>query len=102
MEWQILAERFLKHKVTFSLRGKTLDGKCKRIKRTFAPRCSACWIRKTEENTGETVTAMTKKTNWHKELLESQKFNDKFSKNLLEHGAKNFMQGIYLGYIYSR
>ena len=39
---------------------------------------------------------------WEKELLESGKFNDKFSKNLLEHGAKNFMQGIYLGYTYSR
>ena len=25
-----------------------------------------------------------------------------FQKNLLEHGAKNFMQGIYLGYMYSR
>ena len=39
---------------------------------------------------------------WKKVLLESGKFNDKFSKNLLEHGAKNFMQGIYLGYMYSR
>jgi len=39
---------------------------------------------------------------WKKELLESGKFNVKFSKNLLEHGAKNFMQGIYLGYMYSR
>ena len=45
---------------------------------------------------------MTKKIIWQKELLESGKFNDKFSKNLLEHGAKNFMQGIYLGYMYSR
>ena len=45
---------------------------------------------------------MTEKINWHKELLESGKFNDKFSKNLLEHGAKNFMQRIYLGYMYSR
>ena len=45
---------------------------------------------------------MTEKINWQKELLESRKFNDKFSKNLLEHGAKNFMQGIYLGYMYSR
>ena len=43
-----------------------------------------------------------KKINWQKELLESEKFNDKFSKNLLENGAKNFMQGIYLGYMYSR
>ena len=45
---------------------------------------------------------MTEKINWQKELLESGKFNDKFSKNFLEHGAKNFMQGIYLGYMYSR
>ena len=45
---------------------------------------------------------MTEKINWQKELLESRKFNDKFSKNLLEHGAKNFMQGTYLGYMYSR
>ena len=39
---------------------------------------------------------------WQKELLESKKFNDKFSKNLLEQGAKNFIQGIYLGYMYSK
>ena len=45
---------------------------------------------------------MKEKINWQKELLESGKFNDKFSKNLLQHGAKNFMQGIYLGYMYSR
>ena len=45
---------------------------------------------------------MIKKINWQKELLESGKFNDQFSKNLLEHGANNFMQGIYLGYMYSR
>ena len=45
---------------------------------------------------------MTEKINWQKELLESGKFNYKFSKNLLEHGAKIFMQGIYLGYMYSR
>ena len=45
---------------------------------------------------------MKEKINWQKELLESGKFNNKFSKNLLENGAKNFMQGIYLGYMYSR
>ena len=45
---------------------------------------------------------MTEKINWQKEWIESGRFNDKFSKNLLEHGAKNFMQGIYLGYMYSR
>ena len=37
-----------------------------------------------------------------KELLESGRFNDKFQKNLLEDGAKNFLQGIFLGYMYSR
>ena len=39
---------------------------------------------------------------WKKEILESRRFNNKFEKNLLENGAKNFMQGIYLGYMYSR
>ena len=68
----------------------------------MASRSSANGIRKTEENTGGTATAMIDKINWQKELLESRKFNDKFSKNLLEHGAKNFMQGIYLGYMYYR
>ena len=45
---------------------------------------------------------MKEKINWQKELIESGRFNSKFSKNLLDHGAKNFMQGIYLGYMYSR
>ena len=45
---------------------------------------------------------MKEKINWQKELLESEKFNDKFSKHFLNNGAKNFMQGIYLGYMYSR
>ncbi len=45
---------------------------------------------------------MIEKINWQKELSESGKFNDKFSKNLLEDGAKNFLEGIYLGYMYSR
>ena len=45
---------------------------------------------------------MTEKINWQKELLESGRFNDQFSKGLLENGAKNFMQGIYIGYMYSR
>ena len=45
---------------------------------------------------------MKEKINWQKKFLESRKFNDKFSKNLLEHGANNFMQEIYLGYMYSR
>ena len=39
---------------------------------------------------------------WEKEILESRRFNSKFEKNLFEDGAKNFMQGIYLGYMYSR
>ena len=45
---------------------------------------------------------MKEKINWQKELIESGRFNDKFSKNLLEHGAKNYMQSIYMGYMYSR
>ena len=45
---------------------------------------------------------MKKEIDWKKELLESGRFNDQFSKNLLKNGAKNFMQGIYLGYMYSR
>ena len=42
-----------------------------------------------------------KSINWKKELLESGNFN-KFQRNLLENGAKNYMQGIYMGYLYSR
>ena len=45
---------------------------------------------------------MKQEIDWKKELLESGRFNSKFQKNLLENGAKNFMQGIYLGYMYSR
>ena len=45
---------------------------------------------------------MKEEIDWKKELLESGKFNNQFSKNILENGAKNFMQGIYLGYMYSR
>jgi len=45
---------------------------------------------------------MKQKIDWKKKLLESGRFNDQFSKDLLENGASNFMQGIYLGYMYSR
>ena len=45
---------------------------------------------------------MKEEIDWNKEILESGKFNDKFSMNLLENGTKNFMQEIYLGYMYSR
>ena len=45
---------------------------------------------------------MKEEIDWKKEILESRTFNSKFQKNLLEDGAKNFMQGIYLGYMYSR
>ena len=37
-----------------------------------------------------------------KELLASKKFNDKFSRNLLQNEAKNYMQEIYMGYMYQR
>ena len=45
---------------------------------------------------------MKQNINWKEELLASSNFNNKFEKNLLENGAKNFMQGIYLGYMQSR
>jgi len=45
---------------------------------------------------------MKEEIDWKKELLESGKFNNKFSKNILENGAKNYMQEIYMGYMYSR
>ena len=45
---------------------------------------------------------MKEETDWKKELLESKKFNNKFSKNILESGEKNYMQEIYMGYMYNR
>ena len=45
---------------------------------------------------------MKQEIDWKKEILESGHFNNKFERNLLENGAKNFMQGIYIGYMYSR
>ena len=45
---------------------------------------------------------MKEEIDWKKEILESRRFKSKFQKNLLEDGAKNFMQGIYLGYMYTR
>ena len=45
---------------------------------------------------------MKEEIDWKKELLESGRFNDKFQKTLLEDGAKNFLQEIFLGYMYSR
>jgi hypothetical protein len=45
---------------------------------------------------------MKEEINWEKELLESGKFNNKFSKNILENGSKNYMQVIYMGYMYQR
>ena len=45
---------------------------------------------------------MKEEINWQKEILASKKFNYKFSRNLLENGAKNYMQKIYRGYMYNR
>ena len=45
---------------------------------------------------------MKEKINWKKEIIESEQFNSKFEKNLLENTSKNFMQEIYLGYMYLR
>ena len=43
----------------------------------------------------------TMTTDWKTELLESGNFN-KFQKKLLKNGAKNLMQGFYLGVLYNR
>ena len=45
---------------------------------------------------------MKEEIDWRKELRESGKFNNQFSKNILENGAKNYMQEIFMGYMYSR
>ena len=45
---------------------------------------------------------MKEEIDWEKELIESWKFNNKFSKNILENGEKNYMQEIYMGYRYNR
>ena len=45
---------------------------------------------------------MKEEIDWKKELLASKKFNNKFSKNALENGEKNYMQEIYVGYMYLR
>ena len=43
-----------------------------------------------------------RRNSWKKEILASGRFNNKFSRNLLENGAKNYMQSIYIGYMYAR
>ena len=96
-----MAERVLESEGTFAFRCQTLNGRCKRIERCLAFRCSARWIRKIEEDTRVAAT-MKEEIDWRKELLASKKFNDKFSRNLLENGAKNYMQEIYMGYMYNR
>ena len=96
-----MAERVLEYEGTFAFRCQTLNGRCKRIERCLAFRCSACWIRKIEEDTRAAAT-MKEEIDWRKELLASKKFNEKFSRNLLENGAKNYMQEIYMGYMYNR
>jgi len=45
---------------------------------------------------------MKEEIDWKKELLESKNFNSKFEKNLLENGSRNFMQGLYMSYMYNR
>ena len=96
-----MAERVLEHEISFTFRCKTLNGGCKRIEKCLAFRCSARGIRKIEEN-ARAAAAMKEEINWQKEIHESKKFDNKFSRNLLENGAKNYMQEIYLGYMYNR
>ena len=60
--WQ---KDFLEHEISFSFRCKTLVGR-QRFERCLAIRCSARRIRKTEETTRRTETAMKEKINWQK------------------------------------
>ena len=78
MEWQILAKRFLEHEVAFTFRCKTPNGRCKRIERCLASRCSSCWIRKTKEDTRSTATISSIKRS--KEFI----FYKKFHSNLIQ------------------
>ena len=44
---------------------------------------------------------MKEQINWQKELLESGKFNDKFSKNHLEHAAKKlYARNLFWIYVF--
>ena len=45
---------------------------------------------------------MKEEIDWEKEILASGRFNNKFSRNLSENDAKNYMQSIYVGYMYAR
>ncbi|MBO8219133.1 hypothetical protein [Prochlorococcus marinus] len=45
---------------------------------------------------------MKEDINWKQEILASKKFNNKFSKKILKKGAKNYIQEIYMGNMYSR
>jgi len=87
----------LEYEILFAFRCKTPSGRCKRLERCLAFRCSAPGIRKIEENTRVTAATIKEEIDWKKELLESGKFNNKFSTNILENGAKNYMQEIYMG-----
>ena len=75
MGWHFLAERLFEHEVTFSLRCKTPNGRCRRIERCLASRCSACWIRKTKEDTRSTATISSLKRG--KEFIFYKKFHSK-------------------------
>ena len=45
---------------------------------------------------------MKEDINCKQEIFASKKFNNKFSKNILKNEAKNYMQEIYMGDMYSR
>ena len=96
-----MAKGVLGNEGTFTFRYKTLDGRCTRIQGCMETRIITSGIQNAKEKTGG-AKGVKEIIDWKKELLESGKFNSKFQKNLLENGAKNFMQGIYLGYMYSR
>ena len=96
-----MAKRVLGNEGTFTFRYKTPNWGSERTQRCLEIRISTSGIQNTKEK-ARGARVIKEEIDWKKELLESGRFNDKFSTNLLENGAKNFMQGIYLGYMYSR
>ena len=96
--WQ---KEFLEMKAHSPSDAKLLMGGVKGLKGAWRLGVLHVEYERLKKNTRAAAT-MKEETDWKKELIESGRFNDQFSKGLLENGAKNFMQGIYLGYMYSR
>tara|TARA_Y100001954_G_C15490028_1_gene444648 strand:- start:240 stop:476 length:237 start_codon:yes stop_codon:yes gene_type:complete len=77
-----LAKRVLGNEITLTFRYKTLDGRSNRIQRCFEIRISTSGIQNNEEKARGAIV-IQEEIDWKKELLDSGRFNDKFSIYLL-------------------